>query len=37
LAAEQLDSLGLTCLETADRLSSWAQPRSASRDESEVR
>lgn len=37
LVARQLDSLGITCLQTADHLSNWAETQIASREESDIR
>lgn len=37
LVARQLDSLGITCLQTADHLSNWAGNQIASREDSDIR
>jgi hypothetical protein len=37
VAARRLDSLGVSCLETADQLSNWAETQIASRDDADVR
>ena len=37
LVAAKLDSLGITCLEAADRLTNWAETQIASRDDSDIR
>ena len=37
IVAAKLDSIGITCLETADHLSNWAQTQIASRDDGDVR
>lgn len=37
LAARELDALGMSCLQTADQLSNWADPQIASREDNDVR
>jgi hypothetical protein len=37
LAARQLDAFGLSCLQTADHLSNWADTQIASREDTDVR
>lgn len=37
LAARELDAIGMSCLQTADQLSNWADPQIASRQDNDIR